>query len=288
MNPFDLPGPTFLIFYVGLLAAALFGAAYYRKTHETGEPSRLDLSDPYLIAFLRGGPHESLRVAVINLVDRGLLKVDKTKICRTAKADPSSARKALERALLDRAHAPVDAATLFHGLEIAEALSSYRTLLKNERMLPSVAQTSRRLLTFVITLGIVLGIGMIKLVIALGRGHHNVGFLTLLMCISLGGAMYVCFPRLTEKGRLALEDLRALYSRLRYRAREIQPGGATIEAVMLAAVFGLTALEGGAFGYWKTLFPRASQGGSSCGSSCGGGGGCGGGGCGGGCGGCGG
>jgi uncharacterized protein (TIGR04222 family) len=284
MNPFDLPGPPFLVFYVCLLAAVVYGALRCRKSLEAGEPSRLDLSDPYLIAFLRGGPNESLRVAVINLVDRGLLNAKKTKLCRTARATPSSAGKAIERAVLDQTSAPVEAASLFNGSGLTSAFSSYQTFLEGERLLPDGSQVLVRFSLFLVTLGIVLGIGVTKLLIALDRGHHNIGFLIALMCIGGGGAAFVCFPRLTEKGRLMLEDLRSLYSRLRDRAADIQPGGATIEAAMLAAVFGLTALPGEAFAYSKTLFPRASQAGSSCGSSCGSGGcggGCGGGGCGG-------
>jgi uncharacterized protein (TIGR04222 family) len=292
MNPFDLPGPPFLVFYGCLLAVVLLGAIYYRKTWEAGEPSRLDLSDPYLIAFLRGGPNESLRVAVVNLVDRGLLTAEKTKLCRAAKATPSAARKDLERALLDIAGAPVEASTLFRAWGLTEVFSSYQTLLEGERLLPRTSQIFVRFLLCLLSMGIILGVGMTKIVIALDRGHHNIGFLSLLMCVGVGLAMFTCFPRLTEKGRIALADLRSLYSRLRDRAAEIQPGGATVEAAMLATVFGLTALRGEAFAFSKTLFPRAAQAASSCGSSWGGGGcgggGCGGGGCGGGgCGGCG-
>jgi uncharacterized protein (TIGR04222 family) len=286
MNPFDLPGPLFLVFYICLLAAVLYGVFHGRKKWETGEPSRMDLSDPYLIAFLRGGPHESLRVAVINLVDRGLLTAEKTKLCRTARATPSSARKPIEQAILDRTGAPVEASSLFHGSQLTSAFFSYQTFLEGERLLPDGSQVLARTMVFLFIIGIILGVGVTKVLIAIDRGHHNIGFLIALMCIGGGAAAYVCFPRLTEKGRLTLEDLATLYARLRDRASDIQPGGATIELAMLAAVFGLSALPGEAFAYSKTLFPRASQTGSSCGSSCGGGG-CGGGGCGGGCGGCG-
>jgi hypothetical protein len=98
-----------------------------------------------------------------------------------------------------------------------------------------------------------------------------------------------------------IADLQNLYSGLKDRAVFLQTGGATIEPMMLAAVFGVGALAGPSFAYTHALFPRATanqqQGSSSsCGSSCNsvscgssdGGSGCGGGGCGGGCGGCGG
>jgi hypothetical protein len=106
-----------------------------------------------------------------------------------------------------------------------------------------------------------------------------------------------------------IADLQNLYSGLKDRAGFFRPGGATIEPLMLAAVFGVGALSSADFAFTHVLFPRAKaaadaatwnsttscgsscnstfgSGGtscssSSCGSSCGGG-------CGGGCGGCGG
>ena len=133
---------------------------------------------------------------------------------------------------------------------------------------------------------LLLGVGGFKVFGALGRGHSNVLFLIFLMLVAPIFAWGVCCPRQTERGKFMLEDLRALYGGLKARAAAIPPGGATIEALMLAAVFGLGLLPATNFGYAKTLFPQATGTSSSgCGSGCGSS--CGGGGCGGGCGGCG-
>ncbi len=35
----------------------------------------MNLADPYLIAYLRGGKNEALRVATVSLIDRGMLTV---------------------------------------------------------------------------------------------------------------------------------------------------------------------------------------------------------------------
>jgi hypothetical protein len=102
-------------------------------------------------------------------------------------------------------------------------------------------------------------------------------------------ATTIAMPRLTSRGRTLLADLRRLFARLRERAPRLTPGGASADAALLAAVFGVAALPT-AFAYAQALYPRAastssswsSSCGASCGSSCGGGGG------GGGCGGCGG
>ena len=76
MNPFDLRGPEFLLFYFCFSLVVIFALAILRRRAESGPAPKIDLGDPYLIAYLRGGEHEALRVAVISLVDRGMLAMD--------------------------------------------------------------------------------------------------------------------------------------------------------------------------------------------------------------------
>jgi hypothetical protein len=61
VNPFDLSGPDFLVFYLflaGIVIAGVFGA---RCLREGGDVPRIDSSDPYMIAYLRGGYKEAAR-----------------------------------------------------------------------------------------------------------------------------------------------------------------------------------------------------------------------------------
>jgi len=55
MSPFDLRGPEFLLFYA-ILGVLVSGVLYTsrRRIDPPGEV-KVDMSDPYLIAFLRGG-----------------------------------------------------------------------------------------------------------------------------------------------------------------------------------------------------------------------------------------
>jgi hypothetical protein len=46
-----------------------------RRAGESAEPPAVNLSDPYLIAYLRGGKNEVLRIATVTLIDRGYLTV---------------------------------------------------------------------------------------------------------------------------------------------------------------------------------------------------------------------
>src|SRR5205823_1368260 len=62
VNPFDLPGPQFLVFYWVLLIAGLGTLWWWRwRTDVGGAPERM-CGDPYQLAFLRDGHPEVVRV----------------------------------------------------------------------------------------------------------------------------------------------------------------------------------------------------------------------------------
>ncbi len=306
MNPFDLPGPQFLLFYIILAGVVIAGLVFWRRRVElSASPARLDLSDPYLIAYLRGGEAEVLRVATVALIDRGLLVRNGTQIQRAEHASPDAVRRPVEQALLKKYARSGEVSWMFEDDGLLKTCESYGATLRRARLLPDQYVNQARLGRVVIASFILSGVGITKVLIALERGRTNVGFLIVLMIFSIIIAAAVSFPRLTESGKAMLEDVKSLYSGLRDRASLLNPGGAGIEPMMLAAVFGVGALAGPAFSYAGTLFPGAKKrsssnscsadpgcgstcssdssgsSGSSCGSSCGGG-------CGGGCGGCGG
>ena len=270
MNPFDLPGPEFLLFYTIFSAVVLGGLVFWRRRAElSAAPARIDLSDPYLIAYLRGGKKEVLRVAQHS-----------------------------------------------NGGDGPKPCKSYDKTLRTARLLPDQYVTRARLVRLVIA-GLMLGgVGLTKLLIALQAGRTNVGFLILLMIAAVVVAGVLSFPRLTESGKAMLEDVKSLYGGLRGGAVSLNAGGAAVEPMMMAAVFGVGALSAsGADGPFaehrkkksdgscatdtgcgsdssSSSSSSCSTGSSSCsssssscssGSSCGGGSGCGG--CGGGCGG---
>jgi uncharacterized protein (TIGR04222 family) len=301
MNPFDLPGPEFLLFYLGLSALAIIALVLSRRRAESVAGPRLDLSDPYLIAYLRGGETETLRVATVSLIDRGLLVATGTQIKTADNASPEAVRKPIEKELLRKYKRADEAKTVFDDSRLRATCKPYEQTLKNAGLLPNESIVRARWSRLLIACGILGGVGIVKLLVAFSRGRTNVGFLIILMIVAIVVAVKVSFPRLTESGKAMLEDLQSLYSELKDRALFLQPGGATIEPMMLAAVFGVAALEGSGFAFTRVLFPRATTAqaaswsnstcASSCGSSCNSsscGSSCGGGGCGGGCGGCGG
>ena len=102
MNPFDFSGPDFLIFYVALCAVVIVGSVILRRKIESAPTPRIDLSDPLLIAFLRGGETETMRVAAVSLVDRGLLTCSGTRLKKAPHAQSESVRRPIEKELLKK------------------------------------------------------------------------------------------------------------------------------------------------------------------------------------------
>lgn len=299
MNPFDLRGPAFLLFYVIYAAAVLIGVALVRRRVESGPPPRLDLADPYLIAMLRGGRDEAIRVAIVSLVDRGLLAVDEELWRTTDERAVVSLTHPLERALLERFGRGGDRPTSIRtDAAVDAACAELRERLEGLELLAGPAIKRARALRAWIAALVVVTPALIKLQLAAQRGHGNVGFLVVLAVIAAVAVAANRGGRVTARGDRVLADLRGLFADLERRAPSIQAGGATSELALLAAVFGLAAVPTALVPQVPELIdPRAGAGsggttfsssgscssacGSSSGSSCGGG-------CGGGCGGCGG
>ena len=55
MFPYNLNGPEFLLFYLILSIVVIGTMIYLQRNSESGGAPKADLSDPYLIAYLRGG-----------------------------------------------------------------------------------------------------------------------------------------------------------------------------------------------------------------------------------------
>ncbi len=286
---FSFSGPAYLAFYLILSSVVLCLLHQLRVKSESGDAPKLNLQDPYLIAYLRGGANETLRVAMINLIDHGLLQVENTSLRTSHLQAIDAAKTPLEKGIIKAFATPAEAASIFKNKNlIADCDRTYQAYLEKLELLPNSEINKQRTKYFGNALAALFVFGVGKILFALATGHSNVLFLIGLTAVASFIAYRVTFPRLTAKGKAVLEDLRQLYG----AARSHQYTPAT-EAMMLAAVFGMTALPIDNYGYTKQLFPQAynssSSGscGSSCGSSCSSGG-DGGSGCGGGCGGCGG
>ncbi len=282
MNPFDLRGPEFLLFYFVLSAAAVVVVRHLvrRAEPEIGEPVRL--TDPYLIAYLRGGVTEAVNVAVVSLIDRNLITVEGATLVPVPGRGAANVTHDLEKRILGAL--PL-ALTKLLG-QLRGTLEGYQIHLAGHGLLPSDGLKAYRRTVYLASLSLLSAIALTKL--AIGAWHDRpIFFLVTLAIVTAIALTLAAFPSRTRRGQQALEECRHLFSGLHDASANWQPGSATPDLVMMAAVFGAAALPMNAAPYRQQLFGQSASGtdgggGSSCGSSSDGGGG------GGGCGGCGG
>lgn len=287
MNPFQLTGFSFLGFYIVLGVVVFWGLLMWFRHLETADAApQQNMTDPYLIAHLRAGANEALRVATVALLDRGLLTaVGETLTTKDGNA-VAVVQRPIEKAILQRYRKPGEGHDIFKDSAAKSACASYDRVLKNQRMIADGDIYAKRSVPVAVALALMIAVTWTKITIAFSQGRHNVGFLIALTVLFAIVAMVVWFRRRTALGDAMLTDLRSLFARLKGRAKSMRAGGQTNEAALLAAVFGLSALPATNFPFMEKLYPAKSSDGSGCsssscssGSSCGGG--CGGGGCGG-------
>lgn len=286
MNPFDLRGPQFLLFYLLVGVGVITALVVVRLLRERG-PIGVRLHDPYLIGCLRGGIPEVLRLVVVSLCDRGLLE----RSGDTLTARPGAAARVVdpvERAVLELYESPAPPTAVFGDRAARQAAEPLQQKLERHGLLPDAAVRSARAGRLLLAIVVLLGLSLTKIVIALQRGRSNIGLLIFLTVVFCALAAAAGIRARTVRGEAALADLHRLFARLRGKSPELGPENHH-EALFLAAVFGIGALPS-SWAYaqgWYARSASSSSGGSSCGSSsscssgssCGGG--CGGGGCGG-------
>lgn len=290
MNPFQLTGFGFLGVYLLFGIAVYCGLRLWLRHIETASVRpQQNMTDPYLIAFLRTGENEALRVATVALLDRALLTSDGKNLKTTNTNAFGAAQRPIEKAILQHYAKSSESYTIFKEGQARVACNAYAKSLKEQQLLADSSVYVQRLMPVALALALLVAATATKISIAFSQGRHNVGFLIALTIAFAIAVLWAGFRRRTAAGDAMLTDLKSLFSRLKGRAKALRAGGQTNEAALLAAVFGLAALPAASFPFIAKLYPAKSRSGSGCssgsssscssGSSCGGG--CGGGGCGG-------
>jgi len=284
VNPFDLRGPEFLLFYAACIATLLLAIWWLRRVLESQPDARLDPADPNQLAYLRDGPAAAVEVALMSLIDRGVLAIERPEAgsaarrSRIVQADPragDSLRRSFEKDVFAHFAVPaVHMATTIRSLAMT-ARGLYQEGLERIGLLASTGTYALRLLAAV---GGILALAWLaerKISIAHARGHTNTQFLTVLSVVGVLLCLATVRGRTTVAGRRLVRSLQGLFGRLRDRRSRIEPGGATNELSMLAALYGLGAVSSAVFPHVALVRrprPVKSASGSSdgsCGSSCG-------------------
>ncbi len=289
MNPFHLHGFSFLLFYVAVGVVTLVCLRTVIRRLETADVHKVpQLADPYLIAFLRAGANEAMRVATVALLDRKLLLPTGEDVKAKNRQTQEMVQRPIEKAILKKFQAAAGAHEIFKDRDAIKSCEGYRKVLASYGLIADSRVYGRRAAPVMAALVVLCGVAMAKVNIALAEGRHNIGFLLALSAVFSLVALYWWFKRLTAPGEQTIEDLKTLFGRLKKRSSTLPKGGETNELAMLAGVFGLSALSASDYPFLEKLYPSKSSDGSGCGSSsscssggssCGGG--CGGGGCGG-------
>jgi uncharacterized protein (TIGR04222 family) len=309
MNPLDLRGPEFLTFYLAFGIAVLVAARFlkHRLAGAPPEGARLapgvypNETDASAIALLRGGPLEAARTLLGRLVASGSVVVERGAL---AQVIPSAERLAWfeERAT----------ATLAPGMTVAAAeeaiqraaapdLTRIEEDLERQGLLTSKESRGAIWRLVLGALAVLPGLGLVKLWVALDRGHTNVGYLILLMILYTILVFAMLAPRrVSQAGRRYLQWLRGSHQAMVSALKEGRRAPVAGELALAAGIFGLTMISVPAFAELNADLRQrmpgnsgsdgggSSDSGSSDSGSSDGGGGDGGGGCGGGgCGGCG-
>ena len=132
MNPFDFRGPQFLLFYIVFALIVFAVTAIVRRMLERSilgdavDPQRI-VADPYLIACLRGGPPEVMRVAAVSLIDRGLLTVSGSHMKRAKGVHSEYAHAKLENSIIEKYASSEEASALFSETNVVAAANEYET-----------------------------------------------------------------------------------------------------------------------------------------------------------------
>jgi len=199
-NPFDLRGPEFLVFYsiFGITVNMLFRFLILRKEKQD-YPAHLDYTDPYKIAYLRGGCPEALRIVLFSLIDRGLLKAYGDKVAAESSAK-SVVKRPIEQAVVKYFSSRREVKELFTDSNAVNAGELYQQALVSEGLLSDSKFNRNRMPLAIIALCLIIGVFITKIIIAITRGHYNIMFLIILNLVFTGWALATWFRQRTGAG----------------------------------------------------------------------------------------
>jgi uncharacterized protein (TIGR04222 family) len=306
-----MDGPTFLLLYTALIVAAVLGTRWFNRwrdvRHDQDLPPVPSPADPFELAWLRGGAHEAIRLAVYDLKQRGLLAAQMVGAgARAVVASGSPEGRVAPLAPIDRlvlraCAAPQNAAQLMRGSlpqQVEEACGHWRVRHEEAGL---VIDASRKVQGWILVLAVAGGLGLLsvaRIQHALAGGHPF-GFLVVLTLIGLILVPALGRPpaRLTARGRRYLARLRQALApdpgRMPSVARAPEqvpetvaagiPGTATATtpawsaaaavALLPIALHGTSAMPGDERQEMERLFPQAQNaagsGGCGSGGSCG-------------------
>ncbi|HLK14589.1 MAG TPA: TIGR04222 domain-containing membrane protein [Fimbriimonadaceae bacterium] len=286
LNPFDLDGPGFLVFYLCLMAVCFTVAAVARYFVRLPGPSDLASMEnltPLEAACLAGDSVGSLRATIGALVVCGYVKVHPVQQSVETINPDSTGLDPLAAHVVSDCNVP--GGLPLHKLRLATILSiqAIHDRLVQRQLMPSPGDRLRAALLVAFLAGLPLWLAIPRMIIGAGRGHP-IGYLFGLSVLTLFVAIgfLAAAPKRTLRGDAVLSKQRATRASIRAARSQWQP--TMPEATLAIGLFGLAVIPDDYRQDVNHLLAPSTSGsgsgadGGGCGSSgCSGGGGCGGG-----------
>ena len=271
-----LPKTAFLLAYL-LACATVIAMLYVRRivAEPFRELTKFDTSDPYRLAYLRGGANEALRVATAVLIEaRHLMLLQnessgEKQLVTAPNCDAKSLPFPLERAVLRFFTTPRKPEEMFEQGGLKRQVDDlYKEELEKAGLLPSEAQKQARTSRALFALIFILVVGLTKIGVALWYGYTNIGFTVIIMVVAAIWALTFIGDYRTRFGNYVIKSLESLFEGMRAQAATLKANASLAQIALLAGVYGVAALPADVFPEVREAFPRAPTDSSSCGSSC--------------------
>jgi len=286
MNPFQWSPWSYALFYVAAAVVISLVARIIQRRRELEDTVHRasPIGDPYLIALLRGGSPELLRVAIVSLIERGLLTVDGDAVQTTDAGRRAKPGRRIERQLLEFFEERRESREVFASPMFDATVAEDEAELARMHLMPTREVQDARWRVFRTAAVVLLCFPIARVFMTLVDTMEEIIFLAFLPLGAIAMLLPATLRRRTAGGDAFLGDVRNLFQSLKLRAPQFRGGGATPELVMLAAVWGVAILPKESFPWVRELFPKAADagagfvgggescdaGGSSCGTGCGG------------------
>lgn len=274
MNPFDWSGPPFLSLFLVVSVAAIWIAARRKRAGEDGPTPTLPVGDPYPIAYLRGGPTEALRVALVSLVSRRMLLNQGNAVCQAADQD-GSGLPPIERQVFAFFQDAQPVTALFDTTNRRSVEALYRPQLEQLGLLCDPEHRRARWRSWLLFGGGLTLLAVLRIALAIERGRGNIWFLVALTVLSIVVLSVLLFRNSrTAIGDRVVRDMKAMFGGMRQRLAQFNPQDHRNELLLLASVYGIGVIPIALFPEGPELFRRAYAGdsggamASACGSSC--------------------
>jgi uncharacterized protein (TIGR04222 family) len=255
----DLTEPEFLAFYMALSTAVLLGfeAWWLVYANKHGAPDELP-ADPYLIAYLRGGRPEAVRVALLALFQERAVAVDGT-ILAGVERDPRFRRVPIESELLASLGRPRPFRGLIDNGDGGGACAAFQARLEADGYVRAERAMAKGRAVHKALVWALIAVAAVRLAVDLSDGRpSNVELLVGLAMVvyTVGARRHLSL--MTSRGRRALAAVRGSLGGAHDRVVSLGRGALADELLVVAGAFGLGVLPARDFAFVTALGIRPS------------------------------